>query len=37
VLCQGRLVSLKFESDSLGGYYQMGSPLLSYDPGDKDQ
>jgi hypothetical protein len=30
----GRLVSFHFESNNVGGYYQMGKVLLSYAPGD---
>ena len=33
--CQGRLVSAKFTSNTLGGYYQAGHILLDYNEGDK--
>lgn len=34
VTSQGRLVSFKFESNELGGRYQMGKTLLNYNIGD---
>jgi len=35
VNCQGRLVSCRFTSDTLGGYYQFGHVLINYNEGDK--
>jgi hypothetical protein len=32
--CQGRLVSAKFTSNTLGGYYQGGHILVDYNEGD---
>lgn len=34
VASQGRLVSFVFQSNEVGGYYQMGQPLLDYEVGD---